>query len=669
MNPRLARRLVRLGYAAATGAGIGSLIFWTIYWFSFVRGNLRGPDFFNFYAAAKLYLTHGGAAVYDIAMQRQVELQITGQDPSRFIVLPYFHPPYYTMLIAPLAFFDYRNAYYVMAAVNVLLVAALVVILVRTSLSVRGRGWLVAAAMIAGFFPLFVTVLQGQSDLVVLVPLAAAYAAWAKGRYGTAGALSALALAKPQLLLLIPILFIARRSWRALAGFAGVLAALGVVSVLGLGFGPVVGYLRSVGTWAITGRLPDTDQLVYTDPAVYSLRNILEAIPGGGKVVAFVILLLLLAFVALSLSWQPDKPRLDFAVAIAASLVLSPHQNVHDLALLVIPGFALADLALAGMLRWPHVAVGVLFFAYAAIDLTLTINFWSAAVGALAVAAYLIVERMAVRPDPIPLGELQWSGPRPRRGIVLPAYRAAKTLAEVVGDIPQGHADRILLVDDASKDATVSVATALRLDVIRHQRNLGYGGNQKTCYRQALAMGADVVVMLHPDGQYDPAIIPNLCRVIESGEADIVLGSRWLGLDPAKAGMPWWKRIGNRFLTGAENRVLGLHLSEYHTGYRAYSRRFLEAIPFLENSNDFVFDTQVLVQAATFGFKIGEVPAIGRYHADASSTSFRTSTIYGLKTLAALLRYVFHRAGFRSRWLTPTSEADRQSLAVTAVRT
>ena len=669
MNPRLARRLVRLGYAAATGAGIGSLIFWTIYWFSFVRGNLRGPDFFNFYAAAKLYLTHGGAAVYDIAMQRQVELQITGQDPSRFIVLPYFHPPYYTMLIAPLAFFDYRNAYYVMAAVNVLLVAALVVILVRTSLSVHGRGWLVAAAMIAGFFPLFVTVLQGQSDLVVLVPLAAAYAAWAKGRYGTAGALSALALAKPQLLLLIPILFIARRSWRALAGFAGVLAALGVVSVLGLGFGPVVGYLRSVGTWAITGRLPDTDQLVYTDPAVYSLRNILEAIPGGGKVVAFVILLLLLAFVALSLSWQPDKPRLDFAVAIAASLVLSPHQNVHDLALLVIPGFALADLALAGMLRWPHVAVGVLFFAYAAIDLTLTINFWSAAVGALAVAAYLIVERMAVRPDPIPLGELQWSGPRPRRVIVLPAYRAAKTLAEVVGDIPQGHADRILLVDDASKDATVSVATALRLDVIRHQRNLGYGGNQKTCYRQALAMGADVVVMLHPDGQYDPAIIPNLCRVIESGEADIVLGSRWLGLDPAKAGMPWWKRIGNRFLTGAENRVLGLHLSEYHTGYRAYSRRFLEAIPFLENSNDFVFDTQVLVQAATFGFKIGEVPAIGRYHADASSTSFRTSTIYGLKTLAALLRYVFHRAGFRSRWLTPTSEADRQSLAVTAVRT
>lgn len=667
MSRRLALRFMRLGYAAAAGAGLGSLGFWIVYWFTFIRGNLRGPDFFNFYAAAKLYVTNGGAAVYDIAMQRQAELQITGQDPARFIVLPYFHPPYYTLLIAPLAYLDYRRAYYAMAAFNVLLLVALIAILVRTSLRVHGRGALVAASMIGGFFPLFVTVLQGQSDLVVLLPLAGAYAAWARGRYGLAGALSALALSKPQLLLLIPILFMARRAWRALAAFVGVLAGLGVISVVGFGFGPVLTYLNAVSTWAITGRIPNAAQLVYTDPAVYSLRNILEAIPGGGKVVAFVLLVFLLALVALSLSWRPDKPRLDFALAIAASLVLSPHQNVHDLALMAIPGFALADLALAGQLRWPHVAAAVLFFAYAAINLTLTISFWSAAVGAIAVAGYLMVERMAVRPDPIPLGDLQWSGPRPRRVIVLPAYRAAKTLVEVVGDIPQGHADRILLVDDASADATVSVATALHLDVIRHRRNLGYGGNQKTCYRQALAMGADVVVMLHPDGQYDPAIIPNLCRVIENGEADIVLGSRWLGLDPAKAGMPWWKRLGNRFLTGAENRVLGLNLSEYHTGYRAYSRRFLQAIPFLENSNDFVFDTQVLIQAATFGFKIGEVPAIGLYHEDASSVNLKTSTVYGLKTLGALLRYVMHRAGFRSRWLTPASDADEQALAVSQV--
>src|SRR5256714_11623611 len=206
MKPGIASRLVRLVYAAATGAGIGSMLVWVIYWFSFVRGNLNGPDFFNFYAAAKLYVSHGGSAVYDIAMQRQVELQITGHDPSTFIVLPYFHPPYYTLLIAPLAFLDYRQAYYVMAAINVVLVAAVIAILVRSSLRVHGRGWLPAAAMIGGFFPLFVTVLQGQSDLVVLVPLAAAYAAWARGRYGMAGAFSALALAKPQLLLLIPIL-------------------------------------------------------------------------------------------------------------------------------------------------------------------------------------------------------------------------------------------------------------------------------------------------------------------------------------------------------------------------------------------------------------------------------------------------------------------------------
>jgi hypothetical protein len=344
--------------------------------------------------------------------------------------------------------------------------------------------------------------------------------------------------------------------------------------------------------------------------------------------------------------------------------VLSPHQNVHDLALLVIPGFALADLALAGDLRWPRAAAVVLALSYAAVNLTLTFSLWSAALGAIAVAAYLTLERLAVRPDPIPLEDFNPSGPRPHRVIVLPAYKAAKTLKEVVGQIPPGHADTILLVDDASADATVSVATALNLDVIRHKVNLGYGGNQKTCYRHALAMGADVVVMLHPDGQYDPAIIPNLCRVIEEGEADIVLGSRWLGLDPAKAGMPWWKMLGNRFLTGVENRVLGLHLSEYHTGYRAYSRRFLEAIPFLENSNDFVFDTQVLIQAATFGFKIGEVPAIGKYHEDASSISFQTSTVYGLQTLAMLARYIVHRAGFQSRWLTPASDADKEALSV-----
>jgi Glycosyltransferase family 87/Glycosyl transferase family 2 len=667
MIPRLTERRRRLAYAAATGAGAGSLLVWAYFWINLVRGNLQGPDFVSFYSAARLYVLKGGSAVYDLAFQKQFELQIIPQSPDRFIVLPYFHPPYYTLLLAPLAALSYREAYYAMTAFNVLLAVALIIVLARNSLSIHGRAAIVAAALIAGFFPLFVTVLQGQSDLVVLLPLAAAYTAWARGRHGWAGIFSALALAKPQLLLLIPVLFVARRAWRALAGFAGVVAALGLVSVIGFGVSAVFSYLGLVGAWAIGGKLPTNGQLVYTDTAAYSLRNILEAVPGVGKYIAFIVLILLLILAALSLSWRPDKPRLDFALAIAASLVLSPHQNVHDLALMVIPGFALADLALAGQLRSPRAGGVVVAIAYAAINMTLAINLWSAAVGALLVAAYLTFERMSVRPDRVPLGELTWSGPRPRRVIVLPAYRAAKTLVEVVGDIPPGHADRILLVDDASADATVSVATALSLDVIRHQRNLGYGGNQKTCYSQALKMGADVVVMLHPDGQYDPAIIPNLCQVIENGDADIVLGSRWLGIDPAKAGMPWWKRIGNRFLTSAENRVLGLNLSEYHTGYRAYSRRFLEAIPFLENSNDFVFDTQVLIQAAAFGFKIGEVPAIGKYHEDASSISFSTSTVYGLKTLAALARYVTHRAGFKCRWLTPASDADKQALAVSQV--
>jgi len=274
MNPRLAKRWVRLGYAAAAGAGIGSFLFWAAYWVNFVRGNLVGPDFFSFYAAARLYALKGGFAVYDLALQKQFELQVTGQPPDRFIVLPYFHPPYYTLLIAPLAALSYRQAYYVMAAFNLLLTIALIVLLVRNSLSIHRPAAIVAAAMIAGFFPLFVTVLQGQSDLVVLVPLAAAYIAWARGRHGWAGVFSALALAKPQLLLLIPVLFLARRAWRALAGFAAVVAALGLVSVATLGFSAVWAYLGAVGTWAIGGRLPAGGQLVYLPEAWLGHRRL-----------------------------------------------------------------------------------------------------------------------------------------------------------------------------------------------------------------------------------------------------------------------------------------------------------------------------------------------------------------------------------------------------------
>src|SRR5947207_15702629 len=226
-----ARRWRRLAFAGAAGAGIGCFLAWAANWFLFISGNLQGPDFFSFYAAAEIYVQRGPSAVYDILVQKQYELAITHQGAETFIVLPYFHPPYYTLLIAPLAALSSRAGYYAMTAFNVLLGIALITILVRGSLRVHGKAVIVGASLIAGFLPLFVTVLQGQSDLVVLVPLAAAYTAWARGRLGWAGVFSALALSKPQLLLLIPVLFIARRSWRALGAFAATIAVLAGVSL------------------------------------------------------------------------------------------------------------------------------------------------------------------------------------------------------------------------------------------------------------------------------------------------------------------------------------------------------------------------------------------------------------------------------------------------------
>ncbi len=237
-----------------------------------------------------------------------------------------------------------------------------------------------------------------------------------------------------------------------------------------------------------------------------------------------------------------------------------------------------------------------------------------------------------------------------RTVVVMPAYNAAKTLRTTLDRIPPGVVDTIILVDDGSRDGTSELAASLDLVVITHPHNAGYGANQKTCYMEALRDGADVIVMLHPDGQYDPAILNDMVEVIRSGRADVVLGSRFLNPGGARAGgMPWWKRAANRFLTGYENRVLGLGLSEYHTGYRAYSRRFLSTVPFLRNANDFVFDTQILTQAASFGFEVAEVPVSTRYFDDASSVNFRVSLVYGLKTVWTVNRYVLHRLGLRSR--------------------
>jgi glycosyltransferase involved in cell wall biosynthesis len=235
--------------------------------------------------------------------------------------------------------------------------------------------------------------------------------------------------------------------------------------------------------------------------------------------------------------------------------------------------------------------------------------------------------------------------------VVMPALNAARTLAATVSGIPREWVDEIILVDDGSRDGTVELARTLPLRVIPHPHNVGYGGNQKTCYLQALQDGAAVVVMLHPDGQYEPTLIPELVKPILAGEADLVLGSRLMEKGGALAGgMPKYKFLANRALTTIENRALGTSLSELHTGYRAYSRELLMGIPFLRNSLDFSFDSELLMQVVHFGFRIAEVPVRTIYSNDASSVGPRASTVYGLKTLGALARLQLHRAGLvRSR--------------------
>jgi glycosyltransferase involved in cell wall biosynthesis len=230
--------------------------------------------------------------------------------------------------------------------------------------------------------------------------------------------------------------------------------------------------------------------------------------------------------------------------------------------------------------------------------------------------------------------------------IVMPAYNAARTLERTYADIPHDRIHQIILVDDVSKDETVQIAQRLGLDVHIHQQNRGYGGNQKTCYDQALRAGAGVVVMLHPDYQYDATRIPALIEPILNGSADMVLGSRLLG-DPLAGGMPRWKYVSNRFLTLVENIAFGLHLSEYHTGFRAYSRRLLETIPYHVNSDDFVFDQELVSQAVACGFRIAEIPVQTRYFAEASSVGLRRSVIYGLSTLRVVGRHLLHRLRIR----------------------
>ncbi len=232
----------------------------------------------------------------------------------------------------------------------------------------------------------------------------------------------------------------------------------------------------------------------------------------------------------------------------------------------------------------------------------------------------------------------------PKVVVVMPAFNAARTLRMTYADLPHDMVDLVILVDDGSSDETARIARELGLELFLHNRNYGYGANQKTCYREALHAGADIVVMVHPDYQYDPTLLPQIIQPIRDDAADVVLGSRLMGMNPMRQGMPWWKYIPNRFLTWVENRVFGLRLSEYHTGYRAFRREVLESVNFQMNSDRFIFDQEIIAQIVNLGMRITEVPVPTRYFAQASSASFWASSVYGLSILWLLFRYRLHRA-------------------------
>lgn len=230
--------------------------------------------------------------------------------------------------------------------------------------------------------------------------------------------------------------------------------------------------------------------------------------------------------------------------------------------------------------------------------------------------------------------------------VVLPAYRAEQTLQRTVQATPRHVVDHVLLVDDASDDGTVALAARLGLRTFVHRRNMGYGANQKSCYELALGLGADIVIMLHPDYQYEPRLVGPMAAMVASGVYDVVLGSRMLGKSPLAGGMPLYKYLANRCLTAVQNRCLGVRLSEFHTGYRAYSRRVLEALPLLANSDDFLFDNQVLAQAVAAGFSIGEISCPARYFPEASTIDFWASLRYGAGVLSTCAAHLLWKWGF-----------------------
>jgi len=227
--------------------------------------------------------------------------------------------------------------------------------------------------------------------------------------------------------------------------------------------------------------------------------------------------------------------------------------------------------------------------------------------------------------------------------VVMPAYNAEKTLEKTLNDIPKEWIDEIILTDDASQDGTVELAKKLGLRVFAHEKNRGYGANQKTCYTESLKSGGDIMVMVHPDHQYDPTVIPQLVEPLLKEECDAVFGSRMLGGSPLEGGMPKWKYLANIFLTALENAVFYMYLTEYHSGLRAYSRRYLETVKFQHNSDDFVFDSEIIAQGVIHNMKIREIPIQTRYFPEASQIGFWRSVVYGLSILKTLIKFKLHK--------------------------
>ncbi len=229
--------------------------------------------------------------------------------------------------------------------------------------------------------------------------------------------------------------------------------------------------------------------------------------------------------------------------------------------------------------------------------------------------------------------------------VIMPAYNAEKTLQRTLDDIPMDWVDEIILVDDQSRDGTVELARDLGLQVFVHPENRGYGGNQKTCYTEALRHGGEIMVMVHPDHQYDPTVIPQMIQPILDGRCDAVFGSRMLGGRPLEGGMPKWKYLANIFLTAVENATFYMYLTEYHSGLRAYSRKYLETVAFMANSDDFVFDSEIIAQGVLHGMRIREIPIETRYFQEASQIGLGRSIVYGLSILKTLIKFKLHKKG------------------------